>query len=301
MNDTPPTVVCVVLTWNRKDMLATCLSAIAGQTRPPDRIIVIDNASTDGTDVMLAGRDRWEGTPLVHRRSDRNTGASAGFRDCFLTATESGADFAWIMDDDVIPEPAALERLLDAARTLDEPASFLISRVIGPDGRSMNVPEPDTRGAEGRYPDWDRRLTDGLVKIRRGTFVSILVPRETLVRIDPPSADFVMWGDDADWTLRATEWRPAWMVGSSRAVHARAAGGPPDSLAETDPARIDRLFYLHRNEVYVARRHYGLGGQVRVTLGTLRKAVRERNRPGGRRRLRVVLTGLMAGWRFRPR
>lgn len=296
-----PSVVAVVLTWNRKELLARCLSAIAAQTRPPGRIVVIDNASTDGTDELMAGRDRWGDVPLDHRRADRNDGASAGFRTCFLAGAESDADYAWIMDDDVIPDADALAALLDAAGTVDEPISFLVSRAVGPDGRSMNVPEPDLRRPEGRYADWDRRLAEGLVKIRRATFVSILVPRETLARIAPPSADFVIWGDDADWTLRATAWRPAWMVAGSRVVHVRPTGGPPDSHTETDPARIDRLYYLYRNEVYVAGRHYGMSGQARVVLGTLRRAVLGAGRPGGRRRLGVVLKGLAAGWRFRPR
>ncbi|HZH28760.1 MAG TPA: glycosyltransferase [Azospirillaceae bacterium] len=295
-------VCAVILTWNRKDLLARCLAAIAAQSRPPDRVVVVDNASTDGTAEMLAAQGWAARLPLVHQVLPGNLGASGGFSACFKVAAECGADYAWIMDDDVIPDPGALAGLLHAAATLDEPFSYLASRVLGPDGASMNVPEPDTRGSDDRYPDWDRRLDDGLVKIRRSTFVSILVPRETLAHISPPSADFVMWGEDADWTLRATSWRPAWIVGGSRVVHARASYGPPDSPNEADPARVGRLFYLYRNEVYIASRHYGIGAVVRVVAGNLRRAVLElTQRPVRWNRIGVVLRGLAAGMRFKPR
>lgn len=298
----PPAVVeAVVLTWNRKDLLLRCLDALSAQTRPPQRIVVIDNASTDGTAQALAARPVLPGAPPVeHRRMPHNLGASGGFRACFAAAADTGADYAWLMDDDVLPEPDALAALLDAGNRLDEPWSFLVSRVVSPTGLSMNLPEIDLRAAPGRYPDWDRRLHQGLIKVRRATFVSILVPHESLARIAPPSADFVMWGEDADWTLRATAWRPAWMVADSRAVHARLQSGPPDSVAETDPARLKRLFYLYRNDLFLAGRHYGSTGFLRVSGGILRKALREA-RQGGWARARVMLAGLVAGAAFRPR
>jgi len=46
-------VIAVVVTHNRKKLLAECLSALARQSRPPDRVVVVDNASTDGTGEML--------------------------------------------------------------------------------------------------------------------------------------------------------------------------------------------------------------------------------------------------------
>ena len=48
-------VVAVVVTWNRRDLLRESLRAIAAQTHPPRRTIVVDNASDDGTATMLRG------------------------------------------------------------------------------------------------------------------------------------------------------------------------------------------------------------------------------------------------------
>ncbi len=48
-----PSVAAVVVTYNRKVLLKECLDALLAQTRPLDSIIVVDNASTDGTRVFL--------------------------------------------------------------------------------------------------------------------------------------------------------------------------------------------------------------------------------------------------------
>jgi len=45
----PATVAAILVTYNRQRLLAECLGALLGQTRPLDRIILVDNASTDGT------------------------------------------------------------------------------------------------------------------------------------------------------------------------------------------------------------------------------------------------------------
>ncbi len=47
-------VVAVVVTWNRRDLLVESLAALAAQTLAPVEIVVVDNASTDGTAELLA-------------------------------------------------------------------------------------------------------------------------------------------------------------------------------------------------------------------------------------------------------
>ena len=47
-------VCAVVVTFNRKQLLRTCLASLLAQTRPINQILIINNASSDGTEVMLA-------------------------------------------------------------------------------------------------------------------------------------------------------------------------------------------------------------------------------------------------------
>ena len=53
----PETVAAVVVTFNRSRLLLECLQALLTQTRPIDRIILVDNASTDGTWIFYARTD----------------------------------------------------------------------------------------------------------------------------------------------------------------------------------------------------------------------------------------------------
>lgn len=48
------TVYALVVTYNRKALLIECLNAILAQSRMPDKIVVIDNASTDGTGELFS-------------------------------------------------------------------------------------------------------------------------------------------------------------------------------------------------------------------------------------------------------
>src|SRR6266508_948798 len=49
-----PSVAAVVVTFNRAELLRCALTALAAQSRPVDEIVVVDNASSDGTAQMLA-------------------------------------------------------------------------------------------------------------------------------------------------------------------------------------------------------------------------------------------------------
>ena len=133
-------VCAVVVTHNRREMLRRCLAALADQRRVPDRILVVDNASSDGTREMLGSE--WAHVELLSLRS--NEGGAGGFHEGIKRAYAGGAGWLLLMDDDTIPARDALAELLDTAERLDlaarvdgvaEPA-LLASRVGGAMGRS---------------------------------------------------------------------------------------------------------------------------------------------------------------------
>src|SRR5688500_13373643 len=97
------TVSAVVLTYNRKALLAECLRALLAQTLPVDRVLVVDNASTDGTEELLRAEGLLE--RVAYLRLERNLGSSGGFNRGVAAAREGGWDWLWIMDDDAEPRP----------------------------------------------------------------------------------------------------------------------------------------------------------------------------------------------------
>ena len=69
-------VCAVVITYNRRELLDECLQAITAQTYPCDHIVVVDNASTDGTAEMV--KERWAGRSDLHVLT-KNIGAAGGY------------------------------------------------------------------------------------------------------------------------------------------------------------------------------------------------------------------------------
>lgn len=96
----------VITTFNRSGHLRELLASIAGLEPAPAGVVVVDNASTDGTAEVLAGIDL--AVPVVVERLPVNVGGAGGFAAGVARALGEGADWLWLMDDDVVVLPDAL-------------------------------------------------------------------------------------------------------------------------------------------------------------------------------------------------
>ncbi|TBU86712.1 glycosyl transferase family 2 [Pseudomonas dryadis] len=293
-------IFAVVLTYNRKDLLKRCLDAVYSQTRNCDGVIVIDNASSDGTEQMVLDLS------LPNLRLyvlSANVGASGGFNAGFRLAYQAGADLVWMMDDDVIPNPDALQRLIEAdellaARNIEH--AFLLSGAYTQEGLVNNAPSLDVRRNRIDYENWPATVELGVVPVCRATFVSILVPRSTLAEHGVPITSMFIWGEDTEFTLRVTRSKPGYLVGASKVLHLRQEGGGAISIrTEKNPVRIRYHRHFVRNELFIMRKY---ANQRRVLLtfayqvwGMLRLL-----RKGELNKARVVLLGLAEGLGFSP-
>ncbi|MFV0456525.1 MAG: dTDP-4-dehydrorhamnose reductase [Pseudomonas sp.] len=292
-------IFAVVLSYKRKDLLKRCLEVINQQSRRCDGIVVVDNASHDGTEEML------QQLPLANLKIyvlSRNTGASGGFSAGFRIAYQLGADFVWMMDDDVIPELDALQQLIDAKERLraqDQAHSFLLSLAYTEDGLLTNVPSVDQRANTIDYGNWPALLDLGVVPVRPATYVSILVPRASLERHGLPLAPMFMWGDDTEFTLRISQDVPGYLVAASKVRHLRRVSGTIDIRREIDPARIALHRHFIRNEFFVARRYAGNRRAASLMLSRALLVVRL-IRAGQFAKAKIVLQGLWEAFGFNP-
>jgi len=239
----PETVCAVVVTHNRLELLRECLNALAAQTQAPDRVLVVDNASSDGT-----AEEVQRAFPHVELLSlPDNQGSSGGFHEGLRAAHRTGADWTWLMDDDTIPRPDALAELLAAPRALAGlPRPLLLSsRAVWTDGtlHPMNIP-----GFERRRPALVIAAgARGLMPVRATTFVSLLVHRDAIERHGLPLKHFFIWSDDIEFTARILREGAGYLVPESVVCHNTGS-------AHTAISQSGGRFYFHvRNTLYMIR------------------------------------------------
>ncbi len=104
-------IAAVVVTYNRKNLLEKCIFAILNQTTPPEKIFIIDNASTDGTQSLIKEIFHEHTQKINYIQLAENLGGAGGFSKGIELAMNENSDWAWIMDDDALPENNALEEL----------------------------------------------------------------------------------------------------------------------------------------------------------------------------------------------
>jgi GT2 family glycosyltransferase len=287
-------VVAVVVTYNRRDLLVEALTAVLGQSRAADAVIVVDNASTDGTADMV--RSRFPSVRLATAR--RNTGGAGGFAYGLALALAGPADLVWLMDDDTVPEPGALQAMLDA-RALHPggPPALIASRVVWTDGRPHPMNTPRTKPFASKA-ERTAAATAGCLPIRSASFVSILVDADVCRARGLPEADYFLWNDDFEFTSRLLRGQAGLLCPASVVVHKTAAFGSTDA----DPGQ--RFFYEVRNKVWTLRTGSSLAPAERLLYGgsTLRRWARTFAKSSDRGTLRsCLITGLAAGLRTRPR
>lgn len=255
-------VCAVVVTYNRKALLAECVGALLKSWDV--RVLIVDNASTDGTREHLRGKGLLDDPRVGYVRLARNEGGAGGFYWGLRLAYERGADGVWLMDDDVLPLPGSLEALRDGmVRT---GAGFACSTVREADGvTSANIPVIADRAPRGLSPSWDEWLDEGIVKVAAATFVSVLIGREAIARCGFPYRRFFIWYDDTEYTMRIVgAGFTGIMVGKSRVLHVRPQASILSLGVETETRRIRMFHYHYRNRIWTLR-HNKRWGKI-VTL-----------------------------------
>ena len=285
-------VAAVVVTWNRKALLMECLACLKAQSWQDMAILVIDNASTDGTGESLA--DLAASGDILYYNTGRNLGGAGGFQYGVRKAVEADCGYVWLMDDDSMPEPEALEALMAAGEKLGD-FGWLSGKALWTDGSPcrMNIQRDMKMGNL-------TELYGDAVPAGAATFVSLLIPSKVVRDVGLPVKEFFIWADDLEYTRRISRKYPCYVIPESVTVH-KCATNNGGNISTDVPERIQRYRLAYRNEVYIYRRE-GLRGFVRLLLRTplhiLRVLRHSPNRKG--ERIRTILGGTLEGLSFNP-
>lgn len=292
------TVRAVVVTWNGAHLLPDCLDSLAAQSvRRSMEVVVVDNASTDGTAALLA--ERYPDVRVVSAPANLGFagGAELGMRD----ATGHVA----LLNNDATFAPDAVEQLLTAfaePRVGAATAKILLAgttpTLVNSTGNVL------TRQGSGTDRDWQVPLGDESRDPDVFGFCggAALLRREMLDDVGGFDPTLFLYYEDTDlsWRMRAAGWTVRYVPGAV-AEHRHAASSGVDSPVFR--------YYNTRNSLLVLARHAPLGllvrSFVRQLLGTLRAVLRDgAAAPGVRARLRGIgafVVGLPTALRERRR
>ncbi|MDT2926303.1 glycosyltransferase family 2 protein [Lactococcus lactis] len=265
-------VVALVVTYNRKELLIESIDSLLNQSYAVKKIIIIDNNSSDGTDELFSTGKYYNNLIIDYHKMKDNIGGAGGFHNGFKIAMkEVDFDFLWIMDDDVIPDKNSLEKLIYDGEKLSDNGidfSYLASTVYGPQNDFMNVPQVlTTSEKEGLYPDWNRYLDLGLVKIEIATFVSLLIKRNAIDKVGLPIKDYFIWGDDTEYTQRLNRYYgTAFLSGNSKVLHKRKISGTLSLWKEEDKGRMNMYIHYFRNNLLNLYKYKSLKSSIRMII-----------------------------------
>jgi GT2 family glycosyltransferase len=248
------TVEVVVPTWNTREITCECLESLAREPNRCSGVVVVDNASSDGTAAMVA--DRFPRARFV--RNDANLGFAAAAN---RGVRETHAPYVLVLNSDARLEPDALETL---CRVLDEDdqVGLVGCEILDPDGsfQASHAPFPTLLGellilsGAGRllYGRWyPSRAPSRDAAVVTADYVSgacLLIRRAAFDAVGGFDESFFLYAEEVDLCRRLHD--AGWKVAHAPGAKVRHRGGASSARAQREAA-------LYRGRVLYFRKHQG--------------------------------------------
>jgi GT2 family glycosyltransferase len=197
-----PLVWVVVLTWNQRETTLECLASLSQMTYPSYRIVVVDNASADGTAAAI--REKSPDVEVV--TIERNLGYPGGCNVGLRYALERGAEYIFAINNDVSVDPVVLDELMREVGPdvgILTPKVYFASepeRIWSVGGRRSRLTYEMVRRGDGEL---DRGQWNEVVEQDYLIGCAHLFSRSLLETIGLLDAGFFLYYDDVDICIRA--------------------------------------------------------------------------------------------------
>lgn len=265
-------VAAILVNWRAAEMTLGAVRALLKQARVPDSIIVVDNGSGDGSDVIIAKALRNEPRAQVIGQTD-NCGFGSGCNIGIAAARANGSTHVWLVNNDAEPDAECLSALLEEAAAPRNDVGAVGSLQVDPTG--VTAPH---------FGSWMRPFTltcrhvesqqDLEQEFAWCTAASLLLNLDALRNVGGFDEKFFMYWEDADLAMRLR--RAGYQVRC--AAHARVAHTAGTSSAKIPTQRY--AWHLDSQSLFLRKHHpKPTMALLRLRAKFLLKAVIDRDWP----------------------
>lgn len=243
----PPRVSVVVVNWNRKDYLRACLRSLASQTFGDFEVIVVDNASADGSAEMVEREFASAGSLRIRLiRNAENRGFCAANNQGFAA---SRSPLVALLNNDAEADPHWLGEMVRVIEERPEAGMIACKSLIWDDpsriDKAGHLIYPDGQNRGRGTGEVDRGQYDRIEEVAWPDGAACLYRRAALDQCGGFDEDFFMFGDDAELglRLRIAGWK-CYYVPTATVRHRRGGSAAVGSSF--------RLYMIERNRVLLA-------------------------------------------------
>ncbi|MCS3525539.1 glycosyltransferase [Acinetobacter johnsonii] len=244
----------IVVTFNRKILLAACLKKLLAQSADFEYLIVVNNASTDGTEDYIREVGLLDYKKIIWLNLLENIGGAGGFSAGMQYAFEHGADYVWMMDDDAMPHPKALAELIKHTT----PQHIYASLAVQDQQISWEMTVKQENHWIATHNPTD--ITEN-IEVRSLPFLGFMIHRQLVEKIGLPDTSFFIAADDTEYCLRAKQaGYKLYLVGKSLIEHPKAQYQQYQILNK----KINyvsllpwKRYYDTRNRIFIAKQYFG--------------------------------------------
>lgn len=199
-----PRVTIVIVTWNKKEDVLNLLNSIRGITYDNFSVVVVDNASTDGTVQAI----KEHGLPVHLIENPENFGGTGGFNTGIHYAISGLAqDYIWLLDNDAEVTPETLTELVKAME--DDPSIGIAgSCIMSPEDRNLIVEagafvdwKSGTWGPNFRYRRYADLKVENVIEVDYVAACSALVRDVVVKKLGGMDGRYFLHWDDIDFCL----------------------------------------------------------------------------------------------------
>lgn len=205
----------VIVTYNRLALLQECIEACINQEEKFNKILIINNASTDGTTEYLEKLE-YENVTVIN--SPENLGGAGGFYKGIEQAQKYDLDYLLLIDDDAILDSNYNKEIVkhiqeDNGKIKAYSGSVKTGGKIQKEHRKHL--KPNFKCVESEDEEYQKEYFD----YELSTFCGLYVSMQVIKEIGLPKKEFFIWFDDTEYSLRILKYSKIRNINSTSLNH----------------------------------------------------------------------------------